>query len=132
MSTSTLTRESKSPVYQKNYSMDFIEDRLFHLKVQEIIDEFTQIMIFVRELGKFWFENSEVLEQIQYILFKLRSGDRNYKYTKIVHVLTKYLSGIRMFSSTTNTKGVTFYKKLFESTLVAIMQELDSIEGRMH
>jgi len=68
------------------------------------------------------------LEQIQSILSKLRSGDRSYKYTRIVHVLTKYLSGIRDFTSSTHAHGVAFYKKLFESTLVAIMQELDSLE----
>lgn len=59
---------------------------------------------------------------------KLRSEDRNYKYTKIVHVLTKYLNGIREFSSSTNIRGIIFYKKLFESTLVAIIRELDSLE----
>lgn len=63
---------------------------------------------------------------------KLRSEDKSYKYTKIVHVLTKYLSGIREFSSTTDMRGILFYKKLFESTLVAIIRELDSLEEEMY
>lgn len=120
--------EKKSLAYKPSYGINFIEERLFVLKVNEIIDELTQIMTFINELEKMWFENSEVLGQIRDILTKLRSWDRNFRYTKIVHVLTKYLSGIRGFSSTISGKGILFYKRLFESTLVAIMQELDSPE----
>jgi len=114
--------------YRGNHGMILIEERLFCLKTQHIIDELTQIMTFIKELERFWFRNTEVLEQIHNILTKLRSWDRSYKYTKIVHVLTKYLSGVRNFSSTSNMKNVMFYKRLFESTLVAIIQELDSFE----
>lgn len=113
---------------QNNYDIKLVEERLFYVKVQEIIDELIQITTFVKELGKLWFENSELLNQINTILSRLRSGDRNYKYTKIVHVLTKYLGGVRDFAATTNIKGVIFYKKLFESTLVAIIQELDDLD----
>jgi len=112
--------------------MIHIEERLFFLKTQNIIDELTQIMTFIKELENIWLKNTEILEQIHDILTKLRSGDRSYKYTKIVHVLTKYLSGIRNFSSSSSMKSIMFYKRLFESTLVAIIQELDSFEEEIY
>lgn len=114
--------------YQTNYLFGLVEERLFYIKIQEIVDEFMQITQFIKKLEEYWFENSETLSQIDEIIAKLRSGDRTYKYTKIVHVLTKYLNGIRDFSTNSDTKSILFYKKLFESTLVAIIQELDSIE----
>jgi len=33
--------------------MDFVEERLFSLKAQDIADELTQIMMFIRELERF-------------------------------------------------------------------------------
>ncbi|NDK19491.1 hypothetical protein GW819_01485 [Candidatus Gracilibacteria bacterium] len=118
--------------HQGNYEMIHIEERLFFLKTQNIIDELTQIMTFIKELENIGLKNTEILEQIHDILTKLRSGDRSYKYTKIVHVLTKYLSGIRNFSSSSSMKSIMFYKRLFESTLVAIIQELDSFEEEIY
>ncbi len=113
---------------QDTYAMSLAEERLFHIKTLEIIDELTQIVRFIKELERFWVENSEVLLQIRDILSRLRSNDRNYKYTRIVHVLTKYLSGIRNISSLVQVKSVLFYKRLFESTLVAIIREIDCLE----
>ena len=112
--------------------MSIAEERLFRVKTLEIIDELTQIMGFVKELEKYWIENSEVLDQIQEILSRLRSEDRNYKYTRIVHVLMRYLSSIRNLSSMIQTKDIIFYKRLFESALVAIMRELDHLEENVY
>ena len=46
-------RERKKPSFQNITQVNFVEDRLFYLKTQEIIDELTQIMVFIKELEKF-------------------------------------------------------------------------------
>lgn len=110
-----------------NYIIYPMEDRLFCLKIEEIMAELTQIMSFMQELESLWFTDRKTLSQIHAILKKLRSGDRTYKYTEIVHILTKYLSGMRNFASTIHIKNILSYKKLFESTLVAIIREIDDL-----
>lgn len=50
-----IKREIKTISYQhlNNSGMNFMEERLFSLKIQEIIEELTQIMMFIKELEKF-------------------------------------------------------------------------------
>lgn len=117
-----------SSFYQKGYEVIHAEERLFHIKTQEILQDLTQIMSFIVALERLGFKNPEVVQNIHEIIRRLQSGEKDYKYTKIVHILTKYLSGIRNLSSTMDIEGVVFYKKLFESTLVAIIRELDYLE----
>ncbi len=113
---------------QATIRVGLMQERLFFLKTREIIDELTQIMISIKKLEVFGFDSTKELQQIHMIQSKLRSVDRNYKYTKVVHIITKYLKGMKKISLTTNTRGVFFYKKLFESTLIAITRELGYLE----
>lgn len=115
-------------LYQTGYGLYSTEDRLFFLKIQETVDELIQIVNFTQELKRFWLENRKVLRQIHAILIKFQSGGRD-KHTKIVHVIEKYLNGIRNFLSNTRMSIVS-YKKLFESALIAITKEVDSLETK--
>lgn len=114
--------------YQSDYGIFSIEDRLLSLKIQEITDELKQIIIFINALEELWLESKNTLKQINIILTRLQSSNHDYRYTNIVHVLAKYLSGIREFSSTRTLESIVHYKKLFETTLVAIMKEIANIE----
>ncbi len=38
--------------YQNTHDIKIVEERLFHVKIQEIIDELSQIKVFIHELGK--------------------------------------------------------------------------------
>ena len=115
--------------YQSDHVIFSIEDRLLSLKTQEITDELKQIIIFIKALEELWLESQKTLENINIILSKLHSRDRDYGYTDIIHVLAKYLSGVREFSSNRSLESIVHYKKLFETTLVAMMEEIENIEN---
>lgn len=110
------------------YNLSSTEERQFFLKTREIIDELTQIMIFVQKIEEFGCNNSTILKQIQSIQMRLRCIDQDYKYAQIIHILTKYLGSIRRYSITIYINSVPFYKQLFEWTFLAITRELDYLE----
>ncbi len=62
---SVVHRKEKEPSYNYIYNARSIEERLLVLKTREIIDELTQIMMFVKKIEEFGFDNSETLKQIQ-------------------------------------------------------------------
>lgn len=104
------------------------EERIFFLHAWEIMDEFEQIMIFIKKIEQFGFDNSEALGKIHFIQSELRSIRGNYKYSKIISILEKYLNGIKKFTISTNMNNIFFYKQLFESTLMAVARELHSLK----
>ena len=70
--------------------------------------------------------------QIDVILQLLESDQTSSEYFRKVNILSKYLSGIRNFLDTTNSKSILFYKTLFESTLSAITQDLLSLQAKVN
>lgn len=121
---SVMHRKRKGDPHTFIYRMISLEERIFFLHAWEIIDEFDQIIIFIKKIEQFGFDNSETLGKILFIQSELRSIRGNYKYCKIISILEKYLNGIKNFTVTTNMNSVFFYKKLFESILVAVAREL--------
>ncbi len=49
---SEISNERKTASYKNDYEIGFAQERLFYLKIQAIIDELSQMMVFIRELGK--------------------------------------------------------------------------------
>jgi hypothetical protein len=58
-------RKEKETPYSYTYDTRCMEERLLLLKTREIIDELTQIKVFIKKTEEFGFDNSEMLEQIQ-------------------------------------------------------------------
>lgn len=52
-SSTNALREENHTRSPGNLRMDFVEERLFSLKAQDIADELTQIMMFIKELERF-------------------------------------------------------------------------------
>lgn len=46
-------KQEKMVSYQNNHGICFMEERLFYLKAQTIIDELIQIMMFIKQLEKY-------------------------------------------------------------------------------
>ena len=103
-----------------------MNDHLLYSKTQNVIDELNHIITFINELERHGIRKSKVYNQIGLILQILESDTLSPEHIRTVNILTKYLSGIKDFLSMNKAKGVLFYKRLFESTLVAIMQDLYS------
>ena len=68
-----------------------MEERLFCLRTQGIVDHLLRIALFIGELKKYGFKDSGVLERIGESIVRLRSGDMGYPYSETVRSLTKYL-----------------------------------------
>ena len=116
---------------ERNYRMYSTNDYFLYFKTQSIMKEFIQIITFINELERCWLKKIGIHNQIDVILQILESNETSSEYLGKVNILSKYLSGIRNFLDTTNTKSIVFYKKLFESTLFAITQDLHSLQVRV-
>ncbi len=124
-------REYTSVSSQFETQVHHIDERLFHIHTRDIVTELTQITIFFREFDSVWFESSKALKHIYEILTRLRFGYDDHEYMKVVQVVTKYLNGMRKFLWTTQINETLLYKRIFESTLLAIMFELNASEEGM-
>lgn len=124
-------REDISISFQYNSQVQLIDERLFHIHTRDIVTELTQITIFFREFDSVSFDTSKSLKHIYEILTRLRFGYENHEYMKVVQIVTKYLNGMRKFLWNVQLNNAMLYKKIFESTLMAIMFELNSSEEGM-
>ena len=130
--------QSDSPATQKKnnipHSLLFIRsnlataERLLYIRIQSIVDELTQIGSFISEFERLWLQHSKVLDQIDMIINSLRSRERAQISLQKIRVVTKYLNGMQSYSSSQGTKNIILYKKLIESTLVAILREISHLE----
>lgn len=126
--TSSTTRKWKISSYSGENRINLIKDRWLYIKSQEVISDLTQILIFTKKLEKAWAEHLEVCDQVSDLLSKLQWEKRDSKYIQVVQVITKYLDGIRNFVENTRIRWALSYKKLFESTIIAIRRDLDHLE----
>lgn len=111
-----------------NYTLEYIKDRNICLRTREIIDEISQIMMFVKKTEELGFDNSNIEMQINFIQARLRTVNTDSKSIEIISIMNKYLTGIKNFSLDSNLQGIFFYKQLFEGTISAIVRELTILE----
>ncbi len=88
------------------YGLSCMEERLFFIKTQELINEFTYILLFFEELEKNGIGNSEILEDIRHIHSELCASGKNDRHVKIVNVLSRYLRDVWHISNKEKNKGI--------------------------
>lgn len=125
---SILHRNEMKVIDNSNYTLEYIKDRNICLRTREIIDEISQIMMFVKKTEELGFDNSNIEMQINFIQARLRTVNTDSKSIEIISIMNKYLTGIKNFSLDSNLQGIFFYKQLFEGTISAIVRELTILE----
>ena len=123
-----ILRDTEETQKEEYYGIKNAENRLLFIKTQELINEFTQVLIFFEELEKYWQGDTEILQKIQRLHSRLCVPEKTDEYMRIVNLLSRYLREIWNFASITENKSVIFYKKIFESALISITNELDTPE----
>lgn len=108
---------------------DAIIYRWDDIKTREAITGLTQILQFVEKTNTV-VSRPFTYSKIEDILVRLRWKWRSYTCQRIIGVIRKYLLGIQRFLSKKWTQEIDFYKHLFDSTLIAIVREVESIEFR--
>lgn len=123
--TSSATHEWKNFSYPGDHGMNSVTDRWLHIKTREIVNDLTQILIFIRKLERFWFNHLEAWDQVRRLLLLLRWDTTEWQYMEIVQVIAKYLNGIRDFTSNQHIRWALSYKVLFEFTVAAMIREIE-------
>ncbi len=106
---------------------DGIEKRWHDLKTGDAVHGLTLILSFAEKTKGvviYPITHSKIAE----ILSKLRWKEGDNTYIQVIRIVWKYLWGIRRFLSKIGNREIFFYRNLFESTMVAIVREVEAIE----
>lgn len=130
---SSTTRKWQNFSYQSEHGTNFIKDRWLYIKTREIVSDLQEILRFAKKMEKTEDKHLVICDQVNGLLSKLEWGKRDNQYMKIVQVITKYLDGIRNFVMNNNIeiRWAVSYRVLFESTMIAIVREVDCLEQQV-
>ena len=124
--------ELENALKRKISKNQLLQKRWFSLKANETLDGLSQIVLFTKKTQKSLSENRKVFFQIEGIILKLRWGIFDEGGRRVVEVIRKYLKWVKKFLSKIDIQGMDFYNTLFASTLIAIVQEVDTIQVSAH
>ncbi len=125
----TLTAKELEKALEQDISrVRSIHIRWQHLKIHETMDDMRNILFFMGEWMSFSFKRSEIYYKFCILLHKLKWDTFDIFNVKILQIIQKYLKGIQKFLSETSKQGLQFYRKLFESTIIAIVREVHWLE----
>lgn len=128
---SSVKLEWKKFTPYNNYGVATIKDRWLYLKTQDIVNDLLQIHFFTKKSKITELKKIKVCSQIDKVISILESKKKHSKYMEIVHIITKYLNGIRRYLSNIDMKLFFWYPILFESTMIAITREVNILEDSL-
>ena len=105
-----------------------IEERFLLIKIRHIIDELSQMLMCIEKMEWLAWETIYIQEQIQYIQEFLRSMQDALLNKEIIHTIWRYLDDMKILVIESTALDIWFYKKLFESVVIAISRDLLSVK----
>lgn len=108
--------------------IEHIIKRWNHLKKEEVLSDMDQILRFSEPSKVPFLKRNSVYREMELLLFKLQ-GRKWWKfYSRVITIIEKYLKWIKRFLSGSEIREIRFYTKLFEWTMIAIIEEVKTLE----
>lgn len=108
--------------------IEHIIKRWNHLKKEEVLSDMDQILRFSEPSKVPFLKRNSVYREMELLLFKLQ-GRKWWKfYSRVIMIIEKYLKWIKRFLSGSEIREIRFYTKLFEWTMIAIIEEVKTLE----
>ena len=121
-------RSSRSRIGTLNLTettIDFMEEKLYQMKIQMIIEELGRILTHLPELEKFWLIKNHIVNQIKNILSRLRFWNRDHSYKQTVNILARNLIYFTFPAQPETPQEMLAYKISCETAFAAIDKEID-------
>lgn len=112
-------------------NIEYISKRWNHLKKEEALSDMDQILRFSQRSEFSPPKSNSIYIEMRILLFELQEKKWWRFYSRVITIIEKYLQGIKKFLSGLEIQEIQeihFYKKLFEWTMIAIIEEVKTWE----
>lgn len=107
-----------------------IENRWMLLKIEEVIADLHDIRIFAQMIEEKALINMKRCGQlVDWVLGKVEQAKESAN-IEVIEITMKYLNGMKRFLASIKKESLLFYKELLESTIIAMVREIHSLEKK--
>lgn len=101
------------------------------VKKEEVLGNMDQILELSRQSEVFFEKNNSIYKKMEHLLFTLREWRWRKWYWRAIGIIAKYLQWIERFLAGWKAREIDFYKKLFEGTMIAILEEVKNLRSAL-